>query len=243
MTIIAAAAGAAAGRATAPEGRPPVVSLGAKTGWSEVGNPRGARADARTVSKDPEVSEPGSRSSFGGEARSQAAVAVVYVAGAVAKPGVYTLKATARADQAVRAAGGATAQADLVAVNLAARVEDGEEIAVPIRGVAASVSRSAGRSASKRSRRPPTKRGHRRKRNERSDNATDDGRSPTEMVDVNDADEATLETLPGVGSSLAERIIAFRDLNGPFASTDELLDVGGMTAGKIDALTPYVVFH
>ena len=60
---------------------------------------------------------------------------------------------------------------------------------------------------------------------------------------MNAADEATLETLPGIGPSLAERIVAFRDLNGPFASSDELLDVGGMTAGKVDAISPYVTFR
>ena len=179
--------------------------------------------------------------SGGGVAGAQAAV--VYVAGAVAKPGVYTLRLTARADEALRAAGGATAQADLVAINLAARVRDGEEIAVPVRGAEASVPSGTGHSVAKPSRRHSTKRGHRRKRNAPNDDATDGAGAPTETVDVNAADEATLETLPGVGPSLAQRIVAFRDLNGPFASIDELLDVGGMTAGKVDGISPYVSFH
>jgi competence protein ComEA len=174
--------------------------------------------------------------------------AVVYVAGAVAKPGVYALPTAARAEDALRAAGGPTAAADLVAINLAARVEDGEEIAVPLKGVEAIV--TDGRpSQTKRARRHAGKRGHRRNRHRQSDGAAGAAEAPpatdapVDMVDVNAADEATLETLPGVGLSLAQRIIAFRDLNGPFASTDELLDVGGMTSGKVDALSPYVTFR
>ena len=246
VTVLALAAGTAVGRATAPHGEsPPVVagagSHGVSSGWSDLGNSRrSVPAGSPPVAKGREVPGFDHSSRPGEDARPQAAV--VYVAGAVAKPGVYRLRATARADEAVRAAGGATAQADLVAINLAARVEDGEEIAVPVRGAEADVLSRAERPAAKQSRRHSTKRGH-RKRHKRSDDATDEASSPTEVVDVNDADEATLETLPGVGPSLAERIVAFRDLNGPFASTDELLDVGGMTAGKVDALAPYVSFH
>jgi competence protein ComEA len=216
VVIIAAAVGAAAGRATAPHPASP------------------PRAPARNVRV----------------ARSAAASLAPKVnpAGAVAKPGVYALPTAARAEDALRAAGGPTAAADLVAINLAARVEDGEEIAVPLKGVEAIV--TDGRpSQTKRARRHAGKRGHRRNRHRQSDGAAGAAEAPpatdapVDMVDVNAADEATLETLPGVGLSLAQRIIAFRDLNGPFASTDELLDVGGMTSGKVDALSPYVTFR
>ncbi len=60
------------------------------------------------------------------------------------------------------------------------------------------------------------------------------------MVDLNRADAETLATLPGVGPGLAERIVAFRTANGPFASPDELLDVAGFTDRRLDAVLPYV---
>lgn len=170
--------------------------------------------------------------------------AVVYVAGAVVKPGVYTLGSRARAADALRAAGGATAQADLVAINLAAPLEDGQEIAVPVRGADGTVSEAVTAEApAKRRPRHRVKRGHHRRKKPSSDDAAATADAPTQSVDVNTADVATLETLPAIGASLAERIVAFRNLNGPFASSDELLDVGGMTAGKVDALSPYVTFR
>ena len=251
VTIFAAAVGAAAGRATAPHAPPApelpgTASHSAASGWLAAGGAEKAGFRESTASVAARAAqEPHFAVPVGAGSSPQSAV--VYVAGAVAKPGVYSLRATARANEALHAAGGATAQADLVAINLAARVRDGEEIAVPLRGAEARGPRGAGDSVARPARRHATKRGHRRKRTEPTGDATGDATggagAPTEMVDLNTADEATLETLPGVGPSLAQRIVAFRDLNGPFASADELLDVGGMTPGKIDGLSPYVTFH
>jgi competence protein ComEA len=64
---------------------------------------------------------------------------------------------------------------------------------------------------------------------------------PAAPIDLNAADATQLQDLPGVGPSLAERIVAFRDVNGPFRSTDELLNVAGMTDRRLDAISPYVV--
>jgi competence protein ComEA len=190
-----------------------------------------------------------------------AARVTVYVAGEVARPGVYGLPATARAVDAVRAAGGATADADPVAVNLARHLVDGEEIVVPVKGSTAALEADAGTSAdaaSTSTRRGATKR-HRKHRKRRShhhaasrsasdpatssDGGSDtsaDAPQPTETVDLNVADENELEALPGIGSSLASRIVAFREINGPFTSPDDLLDVGGMTQSRLDAIAPYV---
>lgn len=182
----------------------------------------------------------------------------VYVAGAVARAGVYALPASGRANDAVRAAGGASGDADLVAVNLAEPLSDGEEIVVPVKGATGSVdaqpstdgARAGGRvhRASHRKR----KRHHKRRSAEAAvtSDASDaaaasedpvaasDG--PTQIVDINAADENELETLPGIGPSLAARIVTFREINGPFSSADDLLDVNGMTQGRLDAITPYV---
>jgi competence protein ComEA len=59
-------------------------------------------------------------------------------------------------------------------------------------------------------------------------------------MDLNTAGEEQLATLPGVGANLAARIAAFRQLNGPFQTVDDLRDVGGMTEGMVDRLAPYV---
>jgi competence protein ComEA len=143
---------------------------------------------------------------------------VVYVAGEVSHPGVYRLAAGGRAEAALRAAGGATGNADLVAVNLAEPLRDGEEIAVPARGAVIGPSRRK-RSARK----------HRVRKND-----------SVEPVDINTADEDRLQTLPGIGASLAARIATFRRLNGPFQTIDDMRDVAGMTDGKVDRIAPYV---
>ena len=154
---------------------------------------------------------------------------LVYVAGAVLHPGVYALSAGARARDALAEAGGATRDADLVAVNLAAHVADGDEIAVPRQGEARPAPRV--RSAY---RRKPAAGSERRRRRPRRGDAPEAEAGPT--VDVNAADERTLAELPGIGPTLAERIVAFRTLNGPFASVDGLADVAGITPRRLDAL-------
>jgi competence protein ComEA len=147
-----------------------------------------------------------------------AATAVVYVAGAVTRPGLYTLPVSARVDEAVRRAGGMRADADPEAVNLAERISDGEEIRVV----------RAGESTP----RPARRRAVRRVR-----------ATPSATVDVNTADAAALASLPGIGATLAARIVQYRELNGPFASIDELADVAGMTQRRIDSIAPFITLH
>jgi len=174
-----------------------------------------------------------------GAAGAPAGRVTVYVAGEVVRRGVYTLPASARAVDALAMAGGAAPDADLVAVNLAAPLTDGEEIAVPPKGAAFSPPR-AERRASGSSRRRTSKLG-RRSRREPGALASED--APAQLVDLNLADENELETLPGIGPALAGRIVEFREANGPFGSLDDLLDVGGMTQRKLDELEPYAVLH
>ena len=152
---------------------------------------------------------------------------VVYVAGEVVHPGVYTVPPGSRVEAAVRRAGGTRPEADPLAVNLAERVHDGEEIAVPTRGTArlaqprhaASPHPRRGGRAARRGLRPP----------------------PAAPIDLNAADETSLAALPGIGPELAARLVAFREANGPFASADELLDVSGITQHRYDAIAPYVL--
>jgi competence protein ComEA len=135
---------------------------------------------------------------------------VVYVAGAVAAPGVYTLGAGARVTDAVAAAGGADADADLGVVNLAAVVIDGERIYVPKIGetVPAVVAGTP---------------------------IVDDTR-PAGPVNVNSASADQLDVLPGVGPTTAAAIVAHRDQHGPFQSVEQLGEVRGIGPAKLDAL-------
>jgi competence protein ComEA len=178
--------------------------------------------------------------------RTPAPQAMVYVAGDVVRPGVYAVRPEARTRDALALAGGARPGADLVAVNLAAHVRDGDEIVVPVRGAAAPDTRGSPGRGHRRAHRAggphradgaygATGTGGKRHRRSRHDQL------PPAMVDVNTADADTLATVPGIGEGLAKRIIAFREQNGAFASVDELLDVAGITEHRLDAMLPYVV--
>jgi competence protein ComEA len=162
---------------------------------------------------------------------------VVYVAGAVARPGVYELPPGARVQAALRAAGGALPGADLEAVNLARPVEDGEEIAVPRPGELVRTASAGGE---------PSETGRRRRRRrhhgsgERGAARRQEKEPPAETVDVNAASAEELETLPGIGPSLAERIVTFRETNGPFGSAEDLLDVNGMNDRRLEEIEPYI---
>ena len=151
---------------------------------------------------------------------------VVYVAGEVVHPGVYRLGAGRRVVDALQLAGDAKPDADLVAVNLAEPLRDGAEIAVPAKG-----ERHIARA-----RTPParahTPRGSRRSRKRAT--------LPEAPIDLNTADATALAALPGVGAGLAERIVRFRDANGPFDSVDELADVSGITDRRLESLAPYL---
>ena len=164
---------------------------------------------------------------------------MVYVAGEVVRPGVYPVAAEARVRDALTLAGGTRPNADLIAVNLAAHVRDGDEIAVPVarrraggrartaaRAGTAAAARRGGRAHGGGRRAPPL--AARRA-------------APLAELDINTADAEALASIPGIGDGLALRIVEFRRQNGPFASVDELLDVAGITEHRLDAIIPYVV--
>jgi competence protein ComEA len=136
---------------------------------------------------------------------------VVYVVGAVRRPGLYHVSDGARIDDAIRAAGGERGDADPAAVNLAAHASDGDEIFVPVIGEAT----------------PPAMRGSRSR--------TPRARAKTHaIVNVNSASAQTLATVPGIGATIAARIVQIREADGAFTTLDELLDVAGMTQSRLD---------
>jgi competence protein ComEA len=128
---------------------------------------------------------------------------LVHVLGAVVRPGLVELAAGARVVDAVAAAGGFTAEADPAGVNLARPVVDGEQLVVLAMGQVPPPAASGGAPG--------------------GDIASADG-----MVHLNTADIAALDTLPRIGPALAQRIIDWREANGPFTSVDQLLEVAGI---------------
>ncbi len=123
----------------------------------------------------------------------------VYVSGAVNKPDVYTLPANAIVKEAIVAAGGATADADLERINLAAHLADQMQVDVPHQGEAAPSSP-----------------------NSSAPNAA------TEKIDINAASAEELDKLPGIGPAIAKAIIDYRTQNGPFKTIEAINDVKGI---------------
>jgi competence protein ComEA len=142
---------------------------------------------------------------------------VVDVAGKVRRPGIATLPAGSRVIDALKAAGGVRPGVDLSSLNRARPLVDGEQILVgePLPGGAAASAASSVGSA-----------------------GAGTGGGP--LVSLNTADQATLESLPGVGPVTATSIIEWRDENGGFRSVDELLEVSGIGDATLARLAPLV---
>ncbi len=140
---------------------------------------------------------------------------VVHVVGRVRRPGLQYLPVGSRVADAVDAAGGATGRADLGAVNLARPLVDGEQVWVPAVGEAAdpTVAAPAGPGSST---------------------------APGGTVSLNTADLAALDTLPGVGPVIAQRIVDWRTAHGRFTSVDELAEVSGIGEKMLEQLRPLV---
>jgi competence protein ComEA len=147
----------------------------------------------------------------------------VYVSGAVGRPRVVRLAEGARVSDAVDAAGGLLPGADVTAVNLAAPVADGWHLHVPAEGEAAQVGGVAPLTAGPADAMPAGG----------ADRAT---ASIGGQVDLNSATAAELETLPGVGPALAERILAHRASHGRFSSVEDLLAVSGIGEKTLERL-------
>ena len=135
---------------------------------------------------------------------------VVYVSGAVASPGVLTLPASSRVIDAITAAGGATPEADLESINLARILVDGEQIRVGVVGESP----------------PPASAGT--------------GTDAQACVRLATATETELQTLPGVGPALAQRIISYRATHPRLTSVEELDDVPGIGPSLIEKIRPGV---
>lgn len=144
---------------------------------------------------------------------SPSAAIIVHVAGWVRRPGVYELRQGDRVIDALRMAGGGKGGADLTSVNLAALLTDGQQILVFKKGSAGGAHGGQGGGF------PPQGSG---------------GSAP--LVNLNTATLDQLESLPGIGPALAQRIIDHRQEHGPFRTVDDLLDVSGIGEKRLEEL-------
>lgn len=144
---------------------------------------------------------------------SSAAEVYVDVDGAVVRPGVYRLKDGARVSQAIDAAGGLTAEADVTGLNRASKVADGQKIYVPKVGEQQTVSADGGADGGA----------------VLASGAND----VAGLVNINTASAAELQTLSGIGPSMAQSIIDERTKNSAFASVDDLMRVSGIGEKKL----------
>jgi competence protein ComEA len=171
------------------------------------------RSDPETVPVTPVIS-----SAVGGAPISATPTPVpmirVHVAGAVVTPMVVDLPQGSRVQDAIAAAGGLAANADPAQLNLAAVLNDGDQVLIgTVASPAGQVSGQSGGTG---------------------------GGGAAGKVSLNSANAAQLETIPGVGPVTAAKIIAHREANGPFTAVDQLLEISGIGDKTLAELAPYV---
>lgn len=132
--------------------------------------------------------------------------ATIYIVGEVMRPGVYTLPAGSRIEDAIERAGGMTAKADPLGVNLAQRLHDEMQINVPAKPES----------------KPP---GIHPAPSAQATHAKDE---QPEVVNINTATQEQLETLPGIGPTKAKAIIEYRETKGPFRNPIDIQKVRGI---------------
>ena len=134
---------------------------------------------------------------------------VVHITGAVPRPGVYALPQGARIQDGISAAGGFLAEADKTNINLAELLEDGQKLDVPyIEGGSPVITTPVPEVVT----------------------------STTELININTATAAELDTLPGIGPTTAQKIIDYRTQNGPFVNAEDIINVSGIGPGTYERI-------
>ena len=136
---------------------------------------------------------------------------VVHITGAVPRPGVYALPEGARVQDVISAAGGFLAEANKEFINLAQVLEDGERLEIPYaEGFSPVIATPI-------------------------PELIIPG-SDSDLININTAASFELESLPGIGPTTAQKIIEYRDANGPFLSTEDIINVSGIGPGTYERI-------
>ena len=144
-----------------------------------------------------------------------AAPIAVHVIGAVPRPGLYNFLEDVRVQDAIDAAGGLLAEADANSLNLAALLEDGQQLVIPYK---------AGSEPIETVNLPS------------SETATPAPNSGEDLVNINTATLEELDTLPGIGLTTAQKIIDYRTVNGPFSTIEDIMNVSGIGPATFEDL-------
>ena len=235
VAALAAVATAAGVWRDRPEPMPVgATSLTAMAGASALSGAVGSASTANTRSSPGGVAGPTAVAEAPSAAPADSGPIVVSVTGLIARPGLVKLPVGSRVADAIAAAGGADANADVTGMNLAARLSDGDSIVVgetpavvtgPAAGPAAGAAAgpAAGTAAGS-----------------VSASVAAGAAPPGGLIDLNTADEAALDTLPGVGPVMAANILAWRQANGRFTSVEQLQEISGVGPSRFAQIAPLV---
>lgn len=139
---------------------------------------------------------------------------IIHISGAVKNPGVYKLKSIDRVVDAVKIAGGITERANPDAINLAALLKDGQKIIIPYK-ISNQVTVESDKNI---------------------EEVYSSSSSPSDQININTADDNTLQSLPGIGPVLSQKIIDYRNQNGLFEVIDDIKDVSGIGEKKFEGI-------
>ena len=150
-------------------------------------------------------------------------IVIVHITGSVKNPGIVKLKEGSRIEDAIEAAGGLTENADISNVNLAYVLDDGTKIKIPNLddediGDEDVVSKDSGEGIIQ----------------------EDEKTTNTNIVNINKATENELSTLPGIGNSLATRIVEYRKQNGNFKTIEDIKNVSGIGESKFANIKDFI---
>ena len=153
-------------------------------------------------------------------------IVVIHITGSVKNPGIVRLKEGSRVEDAIEEAGGLTENADITKVNLAYILEDGIKIRIPSVsdeeiGDGDILEDGIGENIIV------------------EENKTSDTKNNLN-VNINKAGKEELQTLPGIGASLAERIVEYRNQNGKFASKEDIKNVNGIGESKFENIKEFI---
>ena len=226
VLLVAATAWWAVAWLTTPAPPSAIPAAAAGAGIPQTDAPSTAPSAAGTDARTPEAGPSGETSGPAGSTPLR-----VHVVGEVARPGVVSLAPGSRVADAVRAAGGTTRHARAERINLAAPLDDGQQVLVPSAHTPQdALDRVAGAAQAQPT--PTTGRA--------GAGGEPGGAESGDTVDLNTADATELQTLPGVGPATAEKIIAHRETVGPFTGLQDLDAVPGIGPATLDRLRDHV---